>query len=561
MLQIALNPGFVLLIGGVLVFAAPSNLRAGLMTLSAIGALGLLLAPDFGRYGAFAQIGLTMAPLALDSLNYLFGIAFIGLAILISIYASAQRDRFENAATMLLMGAATSALFVGDLVSFVAAAELAGLAAAWIVFCSSAPNSSAAGVRLLLWHGLEGLLLLAGVAFQLSDGLRSAFGAIDARTIGGALFLSGLAIRVGAPLAHVWLKDAVAHASPAGAVAIAVYGPLVGVYALSRGFPGEASLLYIGLAMMAIGAVFACAADDLRAAASYSFLAQIGVTVAAIGVGTPASTGAAAMHAFAIAFSYALVLMALGIVARKFGGVRASALSGVLAAAPITSVLLALGCAAAAPFPGTAAFVSYSLLMNAAAPGSPLAWGLFATAGLAAAHTGVRPVLALAGPRRAPLQAHAGIFPMALASALCGFLIVAIGVTPAWLYALAPTAPQGAAPYVGASARISALAASAAVYAALDLLRLTPRGALARLLDVDALYRGPLAASGRWLGVMLLRLYGVWQTLSGALAARAGAAMTAFARLGDQPYAGSWTGAVAIFAIAAILAALSIRLP
>ena len=38
------------------------------------------------------------------------------------------------------------------------------------VLASPVPGANGAGVRLLIWHGLEGLLFLAGVAFHLSAG-------------------------------------------------------------------------------------------------------------------------------------------------------------------------------------------------------------------------------------------------------------------------------------------------------------------------------------------------------------------------------------------------------
>ena len=84
-----------------------------------------------------------------------------------------RRNRFEDSAFLLLAGGAVSALFVGDLVSFVAAAELAALAMAGVVFASTAEGAGASGVRLLIWFGLEGLLFLVGAALHLSAGADS----------------------------------------------------------------------------------------------------------------------------------------------------------------------------------------------------------------------------------------------------------------------------------------------------------------------------------------------------------------------------------------------------
>lgn len=565
MFAIALNPGFVLLIGALVVLAAPARLRAPAMILSALGALALLLAPDYGRYGAFAQIGLTMAPLALDALNYLFGLAFIGLAVLVAIYAGGREHRLEDAALMLLAGAATAALFVGDLVSFVAAAELAGLAAAWIVFCAPGKAAAAAGVRLLIWQGLEGLLLLAGVAFLLSDGLRSDFGAMDARTIGGALFLGGLAIRVGAPLAHVWLKDVAANASPVGAAAIALYPALLGVYALSRAFPGELALVYVAAGMMAIGALGACAADDLRAAAAYSLTAQLGLALAAIGLGAPMAIAAGAAHAFAITFAYALLFMALGLFVRRAGSASAAALAGAGPIAPVSAALLAIGCLAAGLAPGFAPYLSVALAQQAGQGLPWLAWAMAATIALGAVHTGVRPWRALfAEPAHGrPALRRAPVFSMLLAAALAAFLSLAVGLAPGWLYTLAPPAGVAFAPFAPAvlAPHLSLVATAAAAWLLLRALGLAPRERSLRLLDVDALYQGPLAGAGRWTGVMLLRLYGVWQALSAAAGRKLAAALEGFARAGDRPYQSAWLAPAGLCALAALLLVVSAARP
>lgn len=563
MLAIALNPGFVMLAGALIVLAAPAAFRTPVMILSAIGALALLLAPDYGRYGAFAQIGLTMAPLALDALNYLFGLAFIVATMLIAIYASGRDKRYEDAAILLLAGAATSAMFVGDLVSFVAAAELAGLAATWIVFCAGERGAYRAGVRLLIWQGIEGLLLLAGVAFVISDGLRTEFGQMDARTIGGALFLGGLAIRVGAPLAHVWLKDVVPRASPAGAVALAVFPALVGVYGLARAFPGEPALIYGALGMMAIGAAFACAEDDLRRAMTYSLQAQLGVAIASIGLASPAGLAGGAAHAFTTTFAYLLVFMALGVFVRRYGSASAAALQGAAQTAPATTALLAIGALAAVTAPGLSGYVSFAVAREAARGDVPwLAPVFVAVAALAAAHTLMRPFLVIFTPPRRPLPAppRAPVFSMLLAMTIAAFLCLMIGVAPAWLYALTPPGPIVFWPFTlsAVTMQVSALFGAAAAYMAVRAVGLAPGERAMRIMDVDALYRGPFAGIGRWTGVVMLRLYGVWQTMSGAGAGRIGRAFAAFARAGDRPYRDAWGGAAGFAAIVMVLALIAV---
>ena len=155
------------------------------------------------------------------------------LLIAIGIYSRARRNRFEDAAILMLAGGAVSALFVGDFVFFVATAALAGLAAAWTVFASPLPGADRAGVRLLIWHGLEGLLFLAGVALHITAQSGSVeLVRLDVDTISGGCIFAALMIRVGAPTAHVWFKDVVSHASPAGGAALSSFTTMLGIYAL-----------------------------------------------------------------------------------------------------------------------------------------------------------------------------------------------------------------------------------------------------------------------------------------------------------------------------------------
>ena len=122
------------------------------------------------------------------------------------------------------------ALFVGDLISFVAAVSLSGIAAAWIVFASPLPNSSRSGARMLIWFGLEGLLFLVGVAFQLSAGAAgSIFTRLDATTIGGAFIFAALLFRVGAPLDASVLMGPLVTAPEGPVPAPAVFGQLAGI--------------------------------------------------------------------------------------------------------------------------------------------------------------------------------------------------------------------------------------------------------------------------------------------------------------------------------------------
>jgi multicomponent Na+:H+ antiporter subunit D len=561
-MEVTPNPGFALLIASLLVLAAPRMLRAPTMAGAAALALWLLLGREFGAAAAMEQMGLTVVLLNLDALNQIFGIALLIALIVIAVYSSARRNRYEDSAILLLAGGAVSALFFGDWVFFVAAAELAGLAAAWVVLASPIEGAHRAGVRMLVWCGIEGLLFLVGVALHLSTGAdRAAFGRMDGASIGGGFIFAALMIRVGAPMAHVWLKDGVSHASPTGAAALTAFSSMLGVYALARFFPGTPLLVPIGAAMILVGVFFAAAVDDLRAAAAYGQTAQTGVCVALVGVGSPLALAAMEGHAFAVIFAFMAIQMCLGGILERHGSARASDIEGIARAMPLSAMLLLLGGLAVSGAPGFAVYATLVPALEAMAQWD-LRWGWVLVAGLSAAlfvALALRPVLLVnRGPAKAKSMADAP-YAMLLGTALAAFFCIAIGIAPQWLYGLTPT-EMSLQPFAldRVARQLELLGAAGFVYLAFRLSGVAPREQALRLLDVDALYRGPLAGAGRWAGVVMLRLHGAWRQALGQVFMRLSRVTTAWVSGLDRPYSGRGSATVQLAALGAIIVLIAL---
>lgn len=557
MLAFSLNPGFVPILAGLMVLALPRGLRPPAMGLSAVAAIILLLDREFGAAAVIEQMGLPVVPLRLDALNRIFGIAMLLALTIISIYSSARRNRYEDAAILILCGASVSALFVGDLVSFVAAASLAGLAAAWVVSASPLAGAARAGARLLIWHGLEGLLFLVGVAFHLSAGAESSIlTQLSLSQIGGGFVFAALLIRVGAPFAHVWLKDVVSHASPAGAAALTSFTTMLGVYALARMFPAEPLLTFVGAAMIIVGALFAAASDDLRSAGAYAQTAQTGVCVALVGIGSPLALAAAEAHAFAFMFAFLAFAMALGAVVERTGAARVSGMLGLWRAMPITCVLMVGAALTAAAVPGLAVYATHAVALEAAAQWE-LRWLWLLIAALPAAvflALALRSTLAAHGVQATPRRFAEAPFTMLLGSGLAFFFCLSIGMAPGWLYGLMPTeltfqpfALDRTAP------QLELLGACGLVFILARAVRLSAKEHDARTLDVDAFYRGPVAAAGRWAGVLLLRIYGAMQAITDRLASGGAGRLENWVRNLDRPYATPGAALANLVCVAGVL--------
>lgn len=558
MMAVTLNPGFVLILAALLILAAPFRMRAAAMALAGVVALWLLLDHEFGAAAAVAQMGLPVVLLNLDALNRIFGIALLIAILIIALYSRSRRNLYEDAAILLLAGGSVSALFVGDLLSFVGAASLSGLAAAWIVFASPIEGANRAGVRLLIWHGLEGLLFVLGVAFRLSAGAESSvFSRLDASSIDGALIFAALMIRLGAPFAHVWLKDAVSHASSAGGAALSVFTTMLGAYALARLFPGEPLLMPAGAAMIAIGAFYACAEDDMRRAAAYATMAQTGVCVALIGVGTPLALAAAEGHAFALIFAACATQMTLGAMLERTGSApRVSEVAGLGRAMPITTFLCWGSALALAGAPGFALYATQAVALEAAAQWSAMwLWALsFSAAAVLLAGLTLRFGLALHTPVRPPKPLAEAPFTTMLGSGLALFFCVSIGLAPRWLYDLMPAA-LAFDPFAleRLAPQLELFGAAGATFVVLRWVGAAPKPRRVNLMDLDALYRGPVASAGRWAGVLMLRAYGAWQVATAKAADRAASAVQIMARRFDKPYAPRFAAAAQLAAFAALL--------
>lgn len=539
---LTLNPGFVLVVAAFLMLITPGRVRAPLMGSAALLALWLLLDHEFGAAAAMAQMGLPVVLLDLDELNRIFGIALLIALAIVAIYSSARRNRAEDAALLLMAGGSVTALFVGDLVSFVAAAALSALGAAWVVFTSPVEGASGAGVRLLMWVGLEGLLFLIGVALRLSAGAQSSvLSHLDAEGISGGFILAALMIRVGAPFAHVWPKDVVSHAAPAGAAALTVFSNMLGVYGLARFFPAEQVLIPVGMVMIVVGAFFAAAEVDLRRAGAYALTAQSGVCVSLIGIGTPFALAAAEAFAFAAIFSLLALQMTLGGIYDRTGAATIESMRGLIRSMPVSVMLLFMAGLAASGAPGFAMFAGQVLALDATSEWELRAlWAVIAAAsGVVFVSLALRPLLAANQPADANnLEFREARYTFLLGGVLSTFFCIAVGMAPRWLYGLLPGG-LSFQPYDAAAVgrELQILGASGAVYLALRSVKLEARmPAGAQVLDIDAFYEGPLAGAGRWVGVIALRIQGAFEALMARLIAHAGALAARGLKAADQPY-------------------------
>jgi multicomponent Na+:H+ antiporter subunit D len=548
--MLAINPGFAFLAGALLVLATPGAWRGWVMSFAAFAAIVLMFSPDFGEGGAFAQVGLELAFLSLDATSQVFALALAVVGLAVAMASFSRRDRLEDGALMLHVGGACMAACAGDLVTFVAAAELSALAGVALI-ASRAQAGRVAALRMLAWHAIAGTLLLAGAAFHLAAGEQSRFSALDRDTVGGALFLAGLGMRAGFPLAHVGLKDAAPHASDVGFPALLAVTPALAVYGLMRGYSGDVILVVAGLAMGVIAAVFAFSQYNFKKGMAYAVTGQFGLALAAAGLGAPiASAGAAAVAFVTIIAAALFAIAAFGV---REGGPGASRWGVGLAWFAGFSMIGA---------PGAAGYIGLGLVLDAAGRDHrDYLWAAIAAlAAAACAYLVVRAPLALWTTGRSAGRASVP-FPVMLAGLLLGFVCFAIGMAPEWLLALCPPGGVVFYPYAwGSFAPIAQVVSGAAALALLaSAFGLMPRVRPGDGADIDDRLTPLLSALADRVQVTLDDVGRRWR--DGVNALRDGAERRAQALLsdGDRPARGAvLSDAAALLALA--VAAFSVIL-
>lgn len=520
-LLLLVNPGLWMILAGC---AAPFLRDPVSRAIALIGGPGaalvcLVSAPDWGLdLATLEYLGLRLVLYRVDSLSFIFALAFGVAGVLQGIFALHRRAPMQDAAGLLYGGAAMAATLVGDLFSLFLFWEITALASAVLVLARRTEAAHGAALRYLIAQLLSGLLLAAGAIIVYADTGASSFtgiagfaappvvGALSLEQPGALWVFAAFGLKAAFPLAHPWLTDAYPRASETGAVVLSAFTTKLAVYALARCFAGEPSLIWIGGVMAVFPVVFVVLEPDVRKVLAWSLVAQVGVMVCAVGIGSQLALNGAAAHAFASCIYQSLLFMGAGAVLLRTGGTGPGSIGGLHRTMPWTTLFMLAGAASLAALPLTAGFVVKSFTLSAAEYAGPTAVWMMLMFGSAGAilHGGLKaPYMTFFGedsglrPKEAP-------FNMLLAMGSAAFLCVWIGVDASWLYSLLPY-PELAREYLAQDlwtsrhvvSQLQLLAFGALVFFFLRQRRLYPAAAPGVVLDVDWLWRRGAPALGR----------------------------------------------------------------
>lgn len=437
--SMAFPPAMVLILAGLLLPFARGNIRSLLLLLTPLVTLWLVWTVPDGAVLSFEFLGYQITPLQGDKLSRLFASIFAIMAFGGGLFALNQKDNIELSAAFFYAGSAIGVSFSGDLISVFVFWELMAVGSTLVIW-SAGNLAQIAGMRYAAIHLLGGVLLMAGVAGEISLTGSTTFSAMTLDSFPRYLILAGFIINAGAPPLSAWLPDAYPEASWSGMVFLSAFTTKTAVYVLIRGFPGEEILIFIGVYMIFYGIIYAILENDMRRILAYSIINQVGFMVTGIGIGTAMTLNGAAAHAFTHIIYKALLLMSAGSVFYMTGKRKCTDLGGLFRTMPITAICGIIGALSISSFPLTSGFISKSLISQGAADEHMmLIWML-----LAAASAGVFLHAGIKFPWFVFFQKDSGMRPkeppwnMRAAMIFFSFLCIALGVYPDPLYAILP---------------------------------------------------------------------------------------------------------------------------
>lgn len=339
----ALPPFLIFLVGAALVACLRGRVRQ--IAALAVPVVALfnhtLLTP--GTHWRIELLDFELILGRIDAASSIFLGLFTLLAFIGILYVVRENEPLDLAGGLLYAGSATGAVLAGDLISLFFFWEMLTLGAILCLLARRTAASGRAAMRYLLVHVFGGVVLLAGLVLHLAAGGGTAFEKITLEGPGPWLMFLGFGINCAWPVVGAWLPDTYPEASPGGVVFMATFTTKTAIYVLSRTFPGEPVLLWIGVAMAVIPLFYALIENDLRRVLAYALVNQVGIMVIGIGVGTELALNGTAAQACVHVLYKALLFMAIGSVILRTGKSRASDLGGLCQSMPLTCLFCCVG--------------------------------------------------------------------------------------------------------------------------------------------------------------------------------------------------------------------------
>lgn len=263
----------------------------------------------------------------IDGLSLAFGIlgtVLFALGFVYSLGYVKRGRRWFFGVYVLFWLSSMASVFAANWYLFLAAWEFVSFCVFLLVYRSDAEAARSYFVLQLAGDGflLAGVLILRLLTGDLTVGVVA-----DPRVL--PLFMVGMGMKAALPGLHSWLPELHSRAPAPVSALHSGFVVKLGVYGLIRVLGGPSpALLYLGLAGVFLGGVYALLQRDAKRILAFSTLSQLGYVFAALGLGTPAGTAAAVVHVVHHAVAKSTMFMSVGIIEKERGSRDLAELAG-----------------------------------------------------------------------------------------------------------------------------------------------------------------------------------------------------------------------------------------
>jgi NADH-quinone oxidoreductase subunit L len=381
--------------------------------------------------------------------------ACIGLLIMIYSVKYMQKEKGTPRFFFFML------LFVGGMVGLVMANNLLQMYMFWetVGLCSYAligfwytrPDAAKAGMKAFIVTRIGDIFLLLGILLLYVNTRTFDFLEIRHLIATGQVSVPMLAVSIlmliGAigksaqvPL-HVWLPDAMEGPSPVSALIHGATMVKAGIYLVARIYilfslvqPWLTTVTFIGGITAFLAATMALTSSDLKRVLAFSTISQLGMIMAALGIGTELGWFASQFHVISHALFKSLLFLSAGVVMHVTHTLDLKQLGGLKKEMPITFIVSIIGAFSLAGIPPFSGFWSKDTIFEAIilANNAPLFILIFGTSILTAIYSIRWISLVFLGKKSEHLEHHhihdpkptitAPLLLLAAASCIIGFL-------------------------------------------------------------------------------------------------------------------------------------------
>jgi proton-translocating NADH-quinone oxidoreductase chain N len=349
----------------------------------------LLLLPKVLENPVIVSIGGWRPPFCINLVAGPVGILFSAIialvGLLVSIYAldyikEGAAEKYHILYLLLLTGA-TGVVLTGDIFNLFVFFEILCISSYALVAYLRDKAGIESAVKYLIQGAVGSSLLLIGIGL-----LYGLFGTLNMADIGEkidsaspiylfvpmVLLITGLGVEAAIFPLNAWLPDA--HSSAPSSISAILSGIAieVGLYAMARViftiFGASSILLFLALLAiltLLVGEICAFSQNNIKRMLAYSSIGQIGLILFALAIGTSYGVTGGLFQLLSHTLAKALLFLAAGYMIYRAGSMDISALEGIGAKMPLTSLAFAVGAFSLVGLPPFIGFPSKFLIVRA----------------------------------------------------------------------------------------------------------------------------------------------------------------------------------------------------